>query len=251
MNVFKDYAEYYDLVYKDKDYKAEALYIDQLIQENKPGAKTILDLGCGTGNYAFELEKLGYNIVGVDLSAEMIQLAKSKKNIFNDSTAEFFCGDIRDVRLGRKFDVVVSLFHVMSYQTNLKDLEASFETATIHLDDGGLFLFDCWYGPGVLSDPPAVRHRIMENQQFRIHRIANPVINYIKNVVDVNYTIIINNKYSKEFYEVEETHKMRYWFADELNNTQTSFKDKKIYKWMSKSLLSNQKYWFILWLGKK
>ena len=55
MSVFKDYSNYYDLLYSDKDYEAEADYIDHLIQKNNPGAKTILNLGCGTGKHDFLL----------------------------------------------------------------------------------------------------------------------------------------------------------------------------------------------------
>src|ERR1051325_10396521 len=68
----------------------------------------------------------------------------------------FVKGDARNVRLGRRFGAVISLFHVMSYQTTNEDLSASFITAREHLERGGIFLFDCWYGPGVLTDRPSV-----------------------------------------------------------------------------------------------
>lgn len=227
MSVFKDYAAYYDMLYKDKDYKGEAAYVHKLIQEHKPGAKTILNLGCGTGSHDFELEKLGYEVVGVDLSTEMIEIANQKKTK-NQSKVDFHVGDLREFRIDQKFDAVVSLFHVMSYQTTNEDLKAAFETALIHLDIEGVFLFDCWYGPGVLNDPPVVRHRVLENDELRIHRIATPVMYYEDNCVDVNYTILVHSKITNEDYEVEETHKMRYLFLSELKIFFQT-KDKNIY----------------------
>ena len=66
MNVFKDYAAYYDLLNSGKDYITEADYIYQLIQSYTPGAKTVLDLGCGTGSYELALAARGYNLTGID-----------------------------------------------------------------------------------------------------------------------------------------------------------------------------------------
>src|SRR3989338_4823779 len=143
--VFSAYARYYDLIYKDKDYAGEASYIDDLIQKHRPGAKTVLNLGCGTGKHDACLEKKGYSVCGVDLSDVM--LAEAKKCTI-PGRLEFFRGDVRTVNLERNFDVVVSLFHVMSYQTQNDDILAAFRTAGRHLMPGGIFIFDFWHGPG-------------------------------------------------------------------------------------------------------
>jgi len=49
VDTFKDYAEYYDLIYEDKDYEREVEFLEEIFGENKP--KKILEIGCGTGNY--------------------------------------------------------------------------------------------------------------------------------------------------------------------------------------------------------
>ena len=85
---FQDYANYYNLLYKDKDYKAEADYIHSLIQQSAPQSKSLIDLGCGTGNHAFEFEKLGYEVTGVDLSTQMVAIANINKEK-NNSTISF------------------------------------------------------------------------------------------------------------------------------------------------------------------
>lgn len=248
MSVFKDYAAYYDMLYSDKDYKGEAEYIHQLIQLHNPGAKTILNLGCGTGSHDFELEKLGYEVVGVDLSAEMIQIANEKKTP-NASTVDFHIGDLRTFRINKTFDVVISLFHVISYQTTNEDLQASFETASVHLETGGLFLFDCWYGPGVLTDPPVVRYKVLDNKELNIHRVAIPEMHYYENSVTVNYVIIVHNKANNEHYTVKEKHKMRYIFAPEIKLNSKESSAIFEYKWLSFTSVQND--WFAVWVIKK
>jgi len=217
MSIFKDYSAYYDMLYKNKDYRSEAEYIHQLIQQQAPNARSILNLGCGTGNHDLYLANLGYAVTGIDLSAEMIDLANQKIKGQTGVDLQFQTGDVRTIRTNKKYDVVVSLFHVVSYQVSNEDLNAAFATAAAHLAEGGVFIFDCWYGPGVLTSPPVVRHRVLENGRLRIHRIANPVMHFDENYVDVNYTILVVNKEDHSVYEIEETHKMRYLFTPEVS----------------------------------
>ena len=129
--VFDAYAEYYDLLYSDKDYAGEANYIHGLIQKFAPKSKSILELGSGTGRHAALLSEKGYTVHGVERSKTMLAQAEilSKK----DSRLSFSEGDLREARIGKKFDVVMSLFHVISYQTSNQDLKAAFATVEEHL----------------------------------------------------------------------------------------------------------------------
>lgn len=217
--VFGNYARYYNLLYKDKDYKAEALYIHKLIQKYCPGAKSVLNLGCGTGNHDFELAKFGYEITGVDMSSEMLAAANARCAATNSAIALpcFKQGDIRTLQLNRTFDVVVSLFHVMSYQTTNDDLKAAFATVREHLSSGGFFIFDCWYGPAVLSDPPVVRVKRLEDELIECLRIAEPVMHPNNNIVDVNYQVMITDKLTGRREQSLETHSMRYLFTPEVD----------------------------------
>jgi SAM-dependent methyltransferase len=217
MNVFKDYSEYYDLLYKDKDYANEASYIDRLIRRSHPRASSILNLGCGTGTHDFLLAKHGYAVCGVDLSQDMINKANLKKvSLSSDPPVSFYCGDIRSIKLERTFDVVTSLFHVISYQVSNKDLRDVFSVISSHLNKGGLFVFDCWYGPAVLTDRPVVRIKRLESDTVDITRIAEPVIHENDNLVDVHYHVIIRDKRNGSVKELKETHQMRYLFKPEL-----------------------------------
>jgi SAM-dependent methyltransferase len=212
MSVFAAYSKYYDLLYRDKDYAAEARYVHELIQRHHPRARSVLDLGCGTGRHAQLLCEHGYTLSGVDLSEEMLQVARA-----NNPRLSFTQGDVRSVRLGQTFDVVASLFHVMSYQASNADLRAALATVRTHLAPGGLFVFDCWYGPAVLTSRPETRVKRLEDESIHVTRLAEPVLHPNDNVVDVNYHVLIRDKHSGNVDELRETHKMRYLFAPEVN----------------------------------
>ena len=68
------YSQYYDLLYRDKNYIAEVNYIIKLIKENMDQSKTLLDMGCGTGKHAELLSDNGYIVHGIDISEDMLKL---------------------------------------------------------------------------------------------------------------------------------------------------------------------------------
>lgn len=219
MTVFADYARYYDLLYRDKPYEKEAAYIRNLIRTHIPDAKRILELGCGTGIHAEYLARAGMAVSGVDFSEWMLERARSRRSTLSADVAErlnFTCADVRHVRLPVRADVVVSLFHVMSYQTENADLQAVFATAREHVRPGGIFLFDVWYGPAVLTDRPSVRVKKMEDGEVQITRTAEPVLYANENRVDVHYRIVAVEKSTGCSSETSEVHRMRYLFWPEL-----------------------------------
>jgi SAM-dependent methyltransferase len=219
MTVFGNYAQYYDLLYQDKDYVGETKFIHELIQNHAPAAKTILELGCGTANHALLLAKSGYQVHGVDMSEVMLKKATDRLTQISPEIAtqiQLTQGDIRQVRLNQTFDVVLSLFHVISYQTTNADLLAAFDTIKQHLKPGGIALFDVWYGPAVLSDRPATRIKRLQDDTIEVTRLAEPVIYPNTNLVDVNYHVLIKDKQSGAIEELYETHHMRYLFQPEL-----------------------------------
>ena len=205
--VFDAYAAYYDLLYQDKNYQKEAQYICGLLDDNGIRSGEILELGSGTGKHAEEFAKMGFCVHGIDLSQKMIQEANHRNN--NQKDKLFFeVGDVRDFKAGKKFDAVISLFHVISYQIKNEDIQKMFKTAAKHLKQNGVFIFDFWYGPGVLTDPPAVRQKRLENKDIKVLRIAEPVMYPNENVVDVNYCVHIKQKESGKVTKLKETHKI-------------------------------------------
>lgn len=219
MTVFGSYARYYDLIYQDKDYHEEVRFLHMLLQDHNPDTKSILEMGCGTGAHAELLSLKGYHVHGVDYSEDMMDRAEKRlARIPKDQNAKlsFSKGDIRTIRLGRQFDAVLSLFHVMSYQTKNEDLMDAFLTAKAHLKPNGIFIFDCWYGPAVLSERPSSRLKRIEDEKIDVVRFADPIMHPNENVVDVNYQVFITQKADKNVNELREIHRMRYLFRPEI-----------------------------------
>ena len=234
--VFDAYAAYYDLLYQDKNYHKEAKYILRLLEDNGISSGKILELGSGTGKHAEEFAKMGFCVHGVDLSPEMAQEANHRNNNNLEGQLYFEVGDVRNFVAGKKFDAVISLFHVISYQIKNEDILEMFKTAAKHLKTNGIFIFDFWYGPGVLTDPPEVRQKRLENKDIEVLRIAEPTMYPNENVVDVNYCVQIKQKGSGKVSELNETHKMRYLFIPEILQFSSKwFTLKTNFAWMKDS----------------
>ncbi|MFM7620658.1 MAG: class I SAM-dependent DNA methyltransferase [Alphaproteobacteria bacterium] len=212
MNVFNDYSRYYDLLYQDKDYQAETKYIIELIKKYQPNAQEILELGCGTGKHANILAQNNFKVHGIDLSSKMLEIAKQQTN----PNVTFALGDVRNYRINKKFDCAISLFHVASYQNSNDDLDNFFSTAYEHLKPLGIFIFDAWYGPCVLTQLPESRTKNLENDQLKIIRNAKSEVDFNNNIVKVNYEVDIHDKISNTQHQLTETHNMRYLFLTEV-----------------------------------
>lgn len=215
MEVFKDYAYYYNAFYGDKDYKKEAGQVDSLLKKYGQNVNRVINLGCGTGRHDIELSKIGYHCAGVDLSSSMIDIARenTQKEGIN---IDFDIADIRDYRSDQKYDAVISLFHVMSYQNTNQDIISAFKTARNLLEKDGTFIFDVWYGSGVLTDQPCVRVKKVADEKNEIIRLATPVLHDKENLVDVNYEVLVIEKETGQTRVINETHYMRYFFRPEL-----------------------------------
>lgn len=209
--VFNAYSRYYDLLYRDKDYAAEAAYIQDLLIRHDIAKGNLLEFGSGTGKHGRLLAEMGYRVHGIERSANMVAQA--------EATEGFSCqqGDICTVQMGRTYDAVLSLFHVISYQTSNENVQAVLSRAAEHLQPGGLFIFDFWYSPAVYAQKPVVRVRRMADDQIEITRIAEPVLHPNTNGVDVNYTIYARNTASGEVQTLQETHPMRHFSLPEID----------------------------------
>ena len=149
--VFKNqYSKYYNLFYAEKNYELEVNYINSTIKKWNPSALKVLEFGSGTGGHGLLLQKYGYEIFGVELSAEMASIAVQKG---------YKCrvGNMIDVSIDDTFDVVIALFHVISYVNANADLLQLFRNSRKHLNPGGIFLFDVWFTPAVIHQMPEVR----------------------------------------------------------------------------------------------
>lgn len=234
MPVFSEYADYYNLFYAEKNYKAEIDYINLLIRKySHIPVKNILNIGCGTGNHDQHLVQSGYIVDAIDMSEKMLNIARKR----NPENVNYILSSSIDFNTDKKYDCIVSLFHVLSYHNTNDEVNRMFEIVKNNLKPGGVFLFDFWYGPGVLNDPPVVRVKEFENETEVITRIAAPESFFDKNIVAVNYTLLIRNKKTGQSGEIKETHNMRYFFKPELLlfAEKNNLSDIQIFDWLTEN----------------
>jgi SAM-dependent methyltransferase len=212
MSNFNKYSQYYDLFYKDKDYRSESRYVFNSLQSRSSRLESILELGCGSGNHAAYLTKNNIQIVGLERSETMVKEALAKK-IKNFTP---IIGDITNFELNQKFDAVVSLFHVISYLTDNESLISCFQSVHKHLNDNGLFLFDIWFTPAVYFQKPETRIKRLENESISVIRIAESTSVFVNNVVNVNFDVHITDKFTQKTETIQESHPMRHFSIPEL-----------------------------------
>lgn len=216
-HVFQSVASVYDLLYADKDYKAECDWLEQVFRRfGLRPVHRILDLGCGTASHAIQLAKCGYGLVCVDQSQAMLRIARRK--VRSEDLArqiQFEQSPIQHLSLRKRFDAVISMFAVLSYQCSNDDVVGTLRCARRSLRRGGLLVCDFWYGPAVLAQQPAERLKRVQEGATRVIRLAQPELDTLGNRVDVHYRLMILRGQSV-IAEMQETHHMRYFFKPEI-----------------------------------
>jgi len=120
-NSFLSYGKYYDLINHKKNYHKEVEFLIKLLKKNYKKNPKILEFGSGTGKHGCLLAKKGYTVHWVEISQEMILNSLKHKNFYLEK------GGITKIKIKRKFDSVISLFHVVSYQTSNSSINALFK----------------------------------------------------------------------------------------------------------------------------
>lgn len=216
------YASAYDVIYAEKDYQAECDMLQALFERYSASpVRSVLDLGCGTGNHAFPLAQRGYQVTGVDRSEQMLARARAKlagpsaaDSERGDSTApEFIQGTIQQLSLERQFDAVLMMFAVIGYLASEAELLAGLEAVRRHLSPNGIFVADFWYGPAVLAIGPTERRLLVDTPDGPLLRRATPSLDREHNRCTVRYRL--DGPGGKLL--AQESHNMRYFFPDELS----------------------------------
>jgi SAM-dependent methyltransferase len=144
MGAYSDLSRVYDILNKEIDYTEWARFIKTCFDRySDVPALIVLDLACGTGNVTIELSKLGYDMIGVDYSAEMLSVAAEK-------TAEggllgkilYLNQDMKNFELYGTVGGVCCCLDSLNYLLNISDVEECFKCVHNYLDGGGLFIFD-------------------------------------------------------------------------------------------------------------
>lgn len=148
METYTGFAQVYDKFMDNIDYDMWCGYLCELLEEygvnpykgNKFNNNIILDLGCGTGNITQRLSDNGYDMIGVDNSQDMLNIAREKSN--QNQSILYLNQDMREFELYGTVAAVVSLCDSMNYITDYEDLITVLKLVNNYLDPGGVFIFD-------------------------------------------------------------------------------------------------------------
>lgn len=139
--MYTNFAYIYDKLMYDVDYKKWADYVENLFAKNGLKPSVILDLGCGTGNFTIEMARRGYEMIGIDISPDMLSCAKSKAEMEKVDIL-FLNQDMTQFELYGTVDAVVCLMDSVNYVTSKKELKRLFKLVNNYLNPEGLFIFD-------------------------------------------------------------------------------------------------------------
>lgn len=217
MPVFdSQYADQYDRLYVQKDYGLECDLIETVAERfARARPRTILDVGCGTGQHAIELAARGYELTGVDLSEAMLAHARRKSaSLPTASRVRWVQGDARSFDVGGTFDMAIMMFAVIGYLTSNAQVLEGMRNIRRHLVPGGLFACDFWFGPAVLTERPGDRVRTMPTEHGEVIRTTRTELHILDHTADVTFRLW-EMQGKQVIADSCEMHRMRYYFPQE------------------------------------
>jgi|LakMenEpi03Aug12_release.lakeMendotaPanAssembly.Ray.scaffolds.fasta_scaffold585656_1 SAM-dependent methyltransferase len=217
--MFESYSDLYDAIYSQKEYKTEVGAVSKIIETYASKASKILDYGCGTGRHAIELAGLGFHVIGIDSSPHMIKIAKERLSgldLATQARIKFVCADVRNYKSEEKFDVVVSLFHVINYMIDSDHLSDFYSSAHSNLNSSGVLIHDTWNGGAIREENFIPRDLDFEFLGRQITRHSSYSHSEEQHLVKVNFTFD-SSDYTKAVRDSwAEEHEIRYFFEEEL-----------------------------------
>ncbi len=141
MSGYGFFSSVYDKLTENVNYTARADYIADLLAENGIKGGILLDLACGTGTLSIEMSKKGFEVIGVDASADMLSVAmnnayESEKNIL------FLCQPMQQLDLYGTINAAICTLDSINHLTEAADVQAAFDKVSLFTEPGGVFVFD-------------------------------------------------------------------------------------------------------------
>ncbi|MBE5907162.1 MAG: class I SAM-dependent methyltransferase [Lachnospiraceae bacterium] len=140
MDAYTGFAEVYDTFMDNVPYEEWAGYLVSLLKEYDVEDGLVCELGCGTGKMTELLENAGYDMIGIDASFEMLDIANQNRN--KSGNILYLCQDMREMELYGTVKAVVSICDSINYLLSEEDLLTTFSLVNNYLDPGGVFIFD-------------------------------------------------------------------------------------------------------------
>lgn len=180
--MFTKTAEYYDALYHFKDYEAACNDLHDLIKQQLPQAKSLLDVACGTGKHLQYLQNQ-YACAGLDLNPELLAVAHQRC-----PTVPLHHGDMTDFYLPTSFDVVVCLFSSIGYVQTAENLRKAITCFAQHLNPGGLLVLEPWITPEKYW-VNKITANFVDQPNLKIAWMYTSQLQGLTSVFDINYLV--------------------------------------------------------------
>ncbi|MBQ6024759.1 MAG: class I SAM-dependent methyltransferase [Lachnospiraceae bacterium] len=260
MKEYTGFAEVYDMFMDNVPYDKWAKYLQKLLKENGAKEGIVCELGCGTGKMTRRLRDMGYDMIGIDISQDMLNIAMEQETILKKAGTQnadinkveskhtksdkkknyeilYLNQDMREFELYGTVAAVVSVCDSMNYITEKEDLLTTFKLVRNYLDPGGVFIFDMntpYYYKKKLGEQTICENR--DEGSFIWENYYDPDTKI--NEFDMTIYIRRNtNDAAHELYErFEETHFQRAYSIAEVKALlkRAGLKDIKVYKAFTK-----------------
>lgn len=246
------HAQLYDVFYATKPYLEETRFVHSCLKDSGDSVHNLLELACGTGSHAFELEKYGYHIIATDYSKDMLACAQEKAQALS-SKVIFRQQDMRSLDIPeRPFDAIICLFDSIGYVATNEALAQTFSGVREHLKKDGLFIFEFWHAVPMIKSYAPVRVREFDMEQSHIVRLSETELDYAHQLAKVTYTIFEFDA-NGLLGTLKETQINRFFLLQEMKHWLMSFGLEPV-KWFasfSKDEAITDQTWHIVGIAKK
>ena len=141
MSGYHSFSYFYDSLTKNISYKSRAEYFDMLIKKHGGTKNILLDLACGTGSLSEEMSRMGYDVIGIDSSEEMLNAAVEKK-IESGLNIQYLCQDMTRLDMFGTIDVTICALDGLNHLPSLEAVRQAVQKVSLFCEPKGLFIFD-------------------------------------------------------------------------------------------------------------
>ena len=218
------FARIYDDIMSSVPYDLWYKYLQELLNSYDKDPDKIMDMACGTGNMSLRFAQDHKDIVGIDKSSSMLEIARQKIQK-NECDITFFQKDVRNFNFPRQFDFVFCIFDSLNYILNIKDLEKVFSNVYKSLKKNGIFIFDLNTVSRLMSIEPGTT--VFSGKNYTC--FWEDIIDLKQTTWKVQLKIYFNDDQSQYF---EEIHKETGYKKEDIISLLTSvgFSKVKVYK---------------------